>query len=230
MSWSILLLPLLGGYFFLTKSIKWIHFYKRTERQRLIFDSLLVGLIFFFSAFIIWRFFQIIDPVKSWYFESLIGIKLPYVVPAFLSLIVAIIFTKASNLVKQRDANWYLADSIQKTGNTLQKDFLESYFLEKVVMITLKNGKVYVGVVSELHEPHPESSFVKIILIYSGYRNDKMDVELVKDYNRSFIENGDNQTNNNNQNEVVSVTILESDILSMTFYDQDVYDRLNETN
>ncbi|MGM0580491.1 MAG: hypothetical protein ACQETL_07415 [Bacteroidota bacterium] len=91
-------------------------------------------------------------------------------------------------------------------------------------MMTLKNGKVYVGLVSELHEPHPDSSFVRLILFYSGYRNEKMDVNLEKDYNLNIY------SDENEDTDLVSVVISEPEILSMTFYNQDVYDRLNSEN
>ena len=223
MSWSILLLPLLGGYYYLTKSIRWLHYYKRTERQRLIFDSLLVGFVFFSFGYIIWRSFEIIDPIKLSYSKSLIGIDIPFFYPSFLSLLLSIAFTKAFNYINSDDANWYLSKVILRTGNSLQKDFLESYFSDRLAMITLKNGKVYVGVVAELHEAHPESSFVKLVLVYSGYRDINMDVKLIKDYNLSIPDNKDVDNES-----VVTVVIAESEILSMTFYDQDVYDRLNE--
>ncbi|UII21687.1 hypothetical protein [Fulvivirga ligni] len=109
---------------------------------------------------------------------------------------------------------------IEKTGNSLQKDFLESFFYDRIVMITLKNGKVYVGLISELHEAHPESSFVRLVLFYSGYRDDKMDIRLVKDYNLNVYEK-------NHSNTLVSVVVAETEILSLTFYNQEVYDRLN---
>ncbi|WKK77043.2 hypothetical protein QYS49_07395 [Marivirga salinae] len=127
-------------------------------------------------------------------------------------------------MIKRENENWYLAEVIRKTGNSLQIDFLRSYFLEEIVMMTLKNGKVYVGLVSELHEPHPDSSFVRLILFYSGYRNEKMDVNLEKDYNLNVYSDGNEDT------DLVSVVISEPEILSMTFYNQDVYDRLNSEN
>jgi hypothetical protein len=224
MSWSLLLLPLLGGYYFLSRCIKWKYFYRRIERQRLIFDSLLVSFIFFLSSYIIWFSLRSIFPYEVEHFILFTGISVQFFFPALLSFIIAFLHTKLFNSVKKDDENWYLAEVIRKTGNSLQIDFLRSYFLEEIVMMTLKNGKVYVGLVSELHEPHPDSSYVRLILFYSGYRNEKMDVNLEKDYNLNIY------SDESEDIDLVSVVISEPEILSMTFYNQDVYDRLNSEN
>ena len=155
MSLSILLLPLLGGYYFLSRSLKWKYFYKRTERQRLIFDSLLVGFVFICVSYVIWLVGNLLWPVKLQHFVLHSGISIPFFFPSFISFLMSILFTTLFNWVKREEENWYLSEVIRKTGNSLQQDFLRSYFFEDIVMISLKNGKVYVGLVSELHEPHP---------------------------------------------------------------------------
>ncbi len=224
MSWSILLLPLLGGYYFLSRSIRWKYYYRRIERQRLIFDSLLVAVIFFSAGYSIWFFVGLIDPIQTNHFVLKASVSIPYFYPCLLALILSIIYTTIFNKVNEHSENWYLSQVIEKTGNSLQRDFLQSYFFDKVVMITLKNGKIYVGLISELHEPQPEHSFVRLILFYSGYRDNSMDVILQKDYNLNI------DTSKDEEGQLVTNVVAESEILSMTFYDQKIYDRLNDNN
>ena len=224
MSWSILLLPLLGGYYFLSRSIKWKHYYKRKERQRLIFDSLLAAAVFLSFCLALWFTAKGIWPQKVSHLLLFTEITIPYFFPSLMAFILAVLFTQGFNLFNKGNKNWYLAKAIEKTGNSLQIDFLESYFFDRPVMFSLKNGKVYVGTIAELHEPHPETSFVKLVLLYSGYRTDKMDISLEKDYNLNIYSQSENPED---PEKLVTVVIAEAEILSMTFYDQDVYDRLN---
>lgn len=135
----------------------------------------------------------------------------------------AVLYTVIFNLLNSDNKNWYLSRAIEETGNSLQVDFLESYFFENPMMITLKNGKVYVGLIAELHEPHPESSFVRLVLFYSGYRTETMDVKLEKDYNLKIYSSYENP-----EEALVEVVISEAEILSMTFFNPDVYNRLND--
>ncbi len=223
MSWSILLLPLLGGYYFLSKSIKWKHFYKRIDRQRLIFDSLLVSFIYFSASFIIWRAAMFLWDTEVNEVLTTNSLDIPYLLPSILAFLIAITHTTIFNYVKKSEENWFLSEMIRKTGNALQIDFLESYLFGEIVMITLKNGKVYVGLIAELREPHPESSFIRIILFYSGYRTETFDVCLIKDYNLNLY-----SLREKKEAALVTVVVAESEILSMTFYKQHIYDSMNE--
>lgn len=53
--------------------------------------------------------------------------------------------------------NLYLSKAIEKTGNSMQLDLLKSYATQQLLMITLRNGKVYVGIATELNEPDGQS-------------------------------------------------------------------------
>ena len=217
MSWSIFLLPLLGGYIFLTRSIQFQYFYKRTERQRLIFDSLIWGIGFFLVAFFACLSVKNLWPDWVRGFTSSLEISIPFFYQALLSLILSIALTFFKNRYDEPNSKWFLAGVIRETGSSFHQDCLTSYANNKPLMITLRGGKVYVGVICELNEPDPEHSFIRMLLIYSGYRDDKLDVQLISDYNRNDGKN-------------ITTTIRESEIITATFFDQDVYQNFQATS
>ena len=221
MNWSLILLPLLGGYFHLSKSIKTKFFYRRIERQRLIFDSLLVGFIYTIIGYLSWAILSYLCKDFTEFLFVLIGFNSTHFIPLSISLIAAILNTYAFNFLNRRDANWFLSRVILKTGNSLQKDLMESYFFQRLIMVALQNGKVYVGFAGELNEPNIESSYIRMVLFYSGYRTHNMDISLETDYNLKFDEK------ELEEDDITMITLKESEILSSTFFNQNVFKRLN---
>lgn len=98
---------------------------------------------------------------------------------------------------------------------------MESYFFQRLIMVTLQNGKVYVGFAGELNEPNIESSYIRMVLFYSGYRTHNMDISLETDYNLKFDEK------ELEEDDITMITLKESEILSSTFFNQNVFKRLN---
>ena len=96
MSWSILLLPLLGGYYYLARCIKTKFRYKRLERQRLIFDSSIYGFGFLFISFTLWLSI-------SWKYLALeawlskIPLQIDFFYPSLFSFLLAFGWTNGFN-------------------------------------------------------------------------------------------------------------------------------------
>ena len=63
----------------------------------------------------------------------------------------------------------------------MQMDLLKSYATQQLLMITLRNGKVYVGIATGLNEPGGQP-YIRILPFYSGYRTERHDVKLITDY------------------------------------------------
>lgn len=219
MSFSILLLPLLGGYYYLTRS-KWTkHRYKRKERQRLIFDSALYALIPLGICFLGTVFFKINPPV-------VISLGIPFLYTSICAFLLSYVFTKVLNILTSKSQeNVFLAKAIMDTGNTMYNDLLEAYVNGLTVMITLKIGKVYVGAVKELPDPN-EQSFISILPYKSGYRTPNMDVEMVTDY-ISVYQELDVEDYKNFIN--TETSICENEIVTVTFYEEKVFSRFKKS-
>ncbi len=228
MSWSILLLPLLGGYYYLTRCIRTKFRYKRLERQRLIFDSSIYGFGFLFISFALWLFTTWGCPTIEFWLSK-IPLKIDFFYPSLLSFLLAYGWTSGFNFFKRvvtpNVENLYLAKAIEKTGNSMQLDLLKSYASQQLLMITLRNGKVYVGIATELNEPDGQS-YIRILPFYSGYRTEKQDVKLVTDYLSVYDNAGGEDSMENINTETV---ICEEDIITTTFYDQEVFNRFSDS-
>lgn len=208
MSWSILLLPLLGGYYFLTRSINTQHTYRRLERQRLIFDSLIYGFIFLLIAYAFWSAFRGLFP-KAIDRLPEISSDLSFLYPSLLAFLLAIAWTTGFNLYKRKSTEniekWYLARAIENSGNAMQKDLLYSHFNSQFLVITLRNAQVYVGQAIHLDEPEGQS-YIRILAVYRGYLDQNFKVVLDTDY---FGPNSGGQT---------GTVLYEEEIISTTLY------------
>lgn len=225
MTWSILLLPLLGGYYFLTRSISTRHRYRRLERQRLIFDSLINGFIFLLITYVSWS-------LLKWIFPSFIdllphiSIEIDFLYPSLLAFLLAIVWTKGLNFYKRKFTEnvekSYLARAIENTGNSMQKDLLYSHINSELLMITLRNGIVYVGLAIELDEPEGQS-YIRILPFYRGYLNQQQEVILNKDYLALYqdIESAGDNT---------GTVIYEEDIITTTLYEYHALDQFNQNS
>ena len=222
------MLPLLGGYYYLTRCIRTKFRYKRLERQRLIFDSSIYGFGFLLVSFVLWL-------LITWRFPSLelwlvkIPLQIDFFYPSLFSFLLAYGWTNAFNTLKRKMTpnveNLYLSKAIEKTGNSMQLDLLKSYATQQLLMITLRNGKVYVGIATELNEPDGQS-YIRILPFYSGYRTESLDVQLTTDYlsvYESIREAGSQEDVN------TEMVICEEDIITTTFYEQEIFNRFNDT-
>ena len=135
---------------------------------------------------------------------------------------IAIIWTLSFNLYKRR-ANediekWYLARAIETTGNSMQKDLLYSNVNSAFLMITLRNRLVYVGVAIELDEPEGQS-YIRILPVYLGYRDQQFRVVFVTDYLAPGNIEGQTGT-----------VICEEDIITTTLYEDEELNQIIEVS
>ena len=101
MPFNLLLLPLVGGYYLLVTSrfTKYIH--QRIDRQRLIFNSVLVGIALIFLSVVITQTTGYLLPAWTEGIKQAAPLQLPYTGTAVLSLLFGIVLPHLSNLVYQ---------------------------------------------------------------------------------------------------------------------------------
>lgn len=108
-------------------------------------------------------------------------------------------------------------------GSPLEQLLLKALNEKKYVMVTLSNGKVYIGRVSRSLAPEDDRSF-EVLPIKSGYREGEMQrLELTTHYDVTYqkiIEKEDDWLN------IISdfgVVIPVKDVLSATLFRGDIY-------
>jgi hypothetical protein len=168
MPFNSLLLPLVGGFLFISFWNKTKYNSKRSNGQRLILESALWGTLFLGISYITirlinWRF-PAIYPV--WHYL----IPYPQLGTPIGSLLIGACLPCILNRVwgeKEQNAKSYVAFS-----DYLGLVFFKAQLKKKPVMITLHNGKIYIGFIHGCNSPgkHDGGGSLYIQPSLSGYR------------------------------------------------------------
>lgn len=171
---DLLLLPLLGGYVFLITFNLTKFYHQRIERQRLIFNSSILA--FFISIIglsidaLILQSAYLINFRE--YLGNLILIEYEGLNQSILIFCVSYPLAKLLNLIISD--RWMLNFVVYKWGDDYEKLFWSSIQNkkdeDKLIMISTRTNKVYVGIVNWISEPIG-NSYISIIPHISGYRD-----------------------------------------------------------
>ncbi len=168
MPWGILLLPLLGGYVFVTQFKLSRYFARRHSRERLLLLAALAGVLF--SA--IGRLAALL---AASCLPSLVELKhdfadVPYLGSAAIALALGLVAWYPANLLisERKEIRWitrYGDDHLQKLLYSAQRK-------RRMVSITLESGKVYVGHIIRVPlNMVSADSHIEIAPNMSGYRD-----------------------------------------------------------
>lgn len=168
----LFLLPILGGYIFLTTFYLTKFQHSRIETQRLIFNSIIasIGLLllsYYFDEIFLKNFFVCVREFG----KSLIPFKVKNFNLFLFSLLFSFGFAKFLNWLLPRNIlMWYV---IYRWGNEFEKLYYESMneedYKKKLIMITTDSNKVYVGYILRISKPLLTQQ-IEIVPIVSGYR------------------------------------------------------------
>ncbi len=184
MPFNILLLPLIGGYFFIQGWNRTQYQSIRLEKERLLFHASLAGIFLLLLAFILRGLVPFSIPCVS-HFPCATAPPFEYLDVSFLALALGVLLPKVLNRF------WTLEDAskkyIEEEGDPFEQLINRALDTAKPVMLTLKGGKVYVGFVISSFVPNREQRTIHIVPLKSGYReDDKHRVHLTTDYAQAF--------------------------------------------
>ncbi|HEA29983.1 MAG TPA: hypothetical protein ENH91_08320 [Leeuwenhoekiella sp.] len=216
MPWNLLIFPLVGGYYILTRSHRFKFIQQRLDRQRLIFESVLIGSFTCALAVSIRLIF-------FYYYPSLIEkiyinlpFKEPYTITACATLALSIILTEVGNLIFVK--NKYAIKAIKSVGNECELLFETSFSKSKLLLFSLSNDKFYIGWVVELPIPSI-SSHVRIIPVISGYRNEEKKLEFTTEYLNVYTEMMQKVKSVDVKEFKTDIVIDVQQIITVSFYD-----------
>lgn len=182
MPYNVLLLPLLGGYFFLTYWCFTKFSTKRHSGHRLIFHAAAAGLLFLVIAFLIVR-------LISWQWSALVlwwqsVVPFPYLATSLLACAIGLIFWWPLNQIGfPRKEDEAAQREIEKSNDHLEILLARALRETKAVSITLKSRKVYVGLITRTHDPMYDRKYIQLLPIKSGFRaSDTLALMLTVDY------------------------------------------------
>ena len=226
MPWNFLILPLIAGYYLLTRSYYFKFKQQRLDTQRLIFETILLGvgitIVTYFTRAIIELTFPSWIPALY----KFIPIHLPYLGTCIFTLLFAVFITELINLFIPRHSQKFIEKAIKSVGNEFEL-MLESSFTEgQLLQFTLDNNKFYIAWVKQLPIPSI-SNYIRIIPAISGYRNKEMELVFTSQYLSVYSEyiqegkiTGIEQLN-------VDIVLNLKNIISVGYFDKEMYNRFN---
>ncbi len=222
MPWNLLILPLIGGYFILSRCNLFKYKQQRLDKQRLVFDSILAGIIVFILTMLIRYLVDVCFPELIPFIYNLFPFHMPFIGTALSSFVISIIFTFSINI--STDEKSQLAKSIEKTGDELELMLLSSFTEANLLQFTLDTSKVYIGWVIELPIPL-NTNYIRIIPAFSGFRTDRRKLEITTHYLNVYdeiIKSSEEEINLN-----PDLIIKLDRIVSVSYFDTDLYERFN---
>lgn len=232
----ILLLPLVGGYFILDRNILFLHQYKHMGSQRLLFESIIAGFILFSITYFLRFSVSKIFPNSFEFCYNLIQSflhphKITLIGTSGVSFVLALLFTSITNKLYEKifivAGNKKYIKDIRRYGDELENIFVESMLEGKFVLISLKNNKVYVGLITEISGPIKKTNYITLLPIVSGYRKSKnKSVVFTTPYEKVV-----NTITENERSELIKdmkIIIKQDEILTANFFYPEVYDKFQE--
>jgi len=229
MNFSLWFLPLICGYYFLSRYVYKKYKYSRLETQRLVFDSFIYGafifiVIYFFRIIVELVFPEIIPKLyKNLYKLPIENHSLLWTL--ILNFLIVVFGVKILNVILKRfdyfNFQTPVEKAVDKFGDELELLFKRAAKEENLLQVTLKNNKVYVGFV-EYIPPPKESNYLKIIPLISGFRNnDTKELEFTTDYYNAILLYQSEESKYDNFQ--MDITLKQDEILTANIFDFDVY-------
>lgn len=169
MPFNLLLLPLLGGFLLLHRSYLWRFYLARFDGHRLIFFSAAAGVALLATATFLCAVLSWLSPVPAEIWHQLS--PFPHSGKSFGALLLGALLPFALNLKKAWGQAPRTRLAITYFRNELEVLLLRSMDVESAVMLTMGNGKVYVGYVTRLFNPEIERKHISLLPTMSGHRD-----------------------------------------------------------
>jgi hypothetical protein len=165
---NVLLLPLLGGYIFLTLCNRTQFETKRHSGERLVFHAAIVGVFLLAGSFLVVGAISAACPALARWWHAVVPFA--YSGVAFGAFSLGWILPGIVNFACfPRDSQ--IRRAIREAGDDLEMLLLETMDREVSVLVTLSSAKVYIGRVTRSVDPSQERRYVSLLPMLSGYRN-----------------------------------------------------------
>lgn len=235
MPYNTLILPLCGGYFVLLNFVIFKYKYQRLSSQRLLFTSIIAAVFILFLTFLLRFLINLIFPnlenIIFAYLNGAISIKhIPYLWTSLASFLLAICGTWILNgllyVFNGRSHKWAVNFAVKKYGDEIENLFRLSATQARLMKITLKNDKVYIGFTDIIPAPR-ETNYLTITPLLSGYRDsESKTMKLVTDY--SGVLGNYIGKDPDFESFDIDIAIKQDEILTAGFFDPVVFDKLRK--
>lgn len=225
MPFDFLLLPLLGGYLFITRFNGLRFEAKRLNGQRLLLLSALAGTALLACSYLVVKAIIFAAPWVHLHWKSIFPYNNLGVTAGALFLGIF----GGDLLNPLRPTKPEMKKTIAKWEDHLELLFYKATTETKQVLIDLKNGKVYVGFVLSSPNPEYERRFVRLLPTISGYRDkEDMSLHLATNYLPVYLKMMDSgQPEDQALADDFQIVIAASEIISAHIFNEDAYQTFN---
>lgn len=225
MPWNLFILNLVAGYYLLTRSYYFKFEQQRLDRQRLIFESVILGVGLTITSYILRIAFEYLFPQIFNAVYAELPIKSHFVGTSFFTIILSIALAKIGNIILDKEK--YIKKAIKDVGNEFELLMKSSFTNENLLQFTLDNDKFYIAWVKELPTPSI-SNYVRVIPALSGYRNTQKELIFTSHYLSVYSEYITEGRSNNNIRELNTDLVIDlANIISVSNFDLEMYHRFN---
>ncbi|MEP7337655.1 MAG: hypothetical protein ABI977_07900 [Acidobacteriota bacterium] len=191
---NLLLLPLLGGFLFVTLWHPTKYYTLRADGYRLIFFSSIAGAFFMFVACVVatsapWIFNLLWLPALAGKIDLWWHLFVPYenTGRAALAFMIGAVIWFPLNKIKACKEDAAIKRMINHKRDALETLLSQALAKGRMVSVTVKSGKVYIGVITSNFNPAYDLNSLSLLPAFSGYRdNDQKEVHLMRDYTTAY--------------------------------------------
>jgi hypothetical protein len=230
---NLLLFPLIGGYFFLSQLNCTKYTLKRQSGYELAFSSMAAGVFLLGFGEIIYlcllnlqqEYTFIADSINWWR----INVRFQYSGVAIISFLLGFVLPQPLNWIFF-DESKYLSRAIREEGENFEQILEKSIKRTKMVSITLKNNKVYIGIATSNYLPGGNRRYLKIIPFYSGYRDqDNLNLIITTNYAKVYDKIEEGKLEDLDIDDDFEFIISVSEIVSINIFDVAAFDHFQES-
>ena len=227
MGLGLLLIPSLGGYWFLRRANFTRFEIFRLSGYHLLFQSALAGIILAsFAHLIALRIDAIVPQIRSFWYAY---IPVYYVDTAILSILLAVVIPPVINRFHSEEKA--VKRAAEKYGDHIELMIARAFERGKLIELSLKNRKSYIGIVLRSVITERGRSDVTLLPIASGYRSeDTLDLYITTNYAKIIDEMiGENKEGIPDILRDFYVVFPRSEVSSARIFDPEVYRRFQRS-
>lgn len=225
MGLGLLLIPALGGYWFLTRFSMTCDRLLRASGYHLVMQSAVTGVFLFAAARVIVLGINCALPEAAGWWRSVLPID--YSGTSALALALGLLLPLALNPFVDRSAAQRRAS--EGEGNLIELVIKDALERDMFIEVSLRTGKSYVGTAMRSGLPASDQADVSLVPILSGYRDkDTAELYLIRTYAREIDEilSGPENLRHLAFSDF-RVVVPMQEIVSVRLFDPEAYARLN---
>ncbi|WP_375577653.1 hypothetical protein ABWH96_11380 [Marivirga tractuosa] len=232
-NFNLLILPILGAFYFIEVNHYFKVKYSLHDRQRYIYTSFLFAFYLLVPAFLISAGLKHYFPEFSYWILSKLPIKEKHIGTSLLSFLIGLSSSHILNKIRSKEK--IFKKLVEKYGGDAERLIQECFYQKELLAVSLKNEKVYIGFITEF-KASLDNTYIALDPVFSGFRDEERKLILTTDYLEAFetfetfYPEKEKQTSQlQDQAGFSKLLIKKEEIRTFSKFDMDLYMAFNES-